>query len=74
LELDDVKSVMAQIAAETESDNLSRKEKAALAANLFQTVAKRRNIVLKLNRWALWNKSNGRFLQRKNKNSKDNQT
>jgi hypothetical protein len=50
LELQDVKSVMVQIAAGTESENLFLKEKAALAVDLFQTMAKRRNIVLKLNR------------------------
>ena len=50
LELQDVKSVVEQIAAETESNNLTLKEKATLAANLFQTMAAKRNIVLKLNK------------------------
>lgn len=50
LELKDVKSVMGQIADETKSDNLTLKEKAALAVNLFQIMAVRRNIVLKLNK------------------------
>jgi hypothetical protein len=50
LELQDVKSVMAQIATETKPDNLTIKEKAVLAANLFQAMAAKRNIILKLNR------------------------
>lgn len=50
LELQDVKSVVEQIKTETESDNLTLKEKAAIAANIFQTMASKRNIVLKLNK------------------------
>jgi hypothetical protein len=50
LELQDVKSVVEQIAIETESNNLTLKEKAALAADLFQAMAAKRNIVLKLNK------------------------
>ena len=50
LELEDVKSVVKQIAAETKSDTQSLKEKARIAVNLFQTMAVSRNIVLKLNK------------------------
>lgn len=50
LELQDVKSVVEQIVPETKSGNLNLKEKAALAVNLFQTMAAKRNIVLKLNK------------------------
>jgi hypothetical protein len=39
---------MEQIATEEESCNLTLKEKAAVAANLFQTMAEKRNIILKL--------------------------
>lgn len=50
LELQDVKSVVEQIATETESDNLTLKEKSTLVANMFQLMAAKRNIVLKLNK------------------------
>lgn len=50
LELQDLKSVMKQIATETQMDNLMIKEKATLAVSLFQTMASKRNIVLKLNK------------------------
>lgn len=50
LELQDVKSVVEQIVTETKSDNLILKEKAELAVNLFQAIAVRRNIELKLNK------------------------
>jgi hypothetical protein len=50
LEQQDIKSVMEQIATEEESCNLTLKEKAAVAANLFQTMAEKRNIILKLNK------------------------
>lgn len=50
LELQDIKSVVEQIKTETESDNLTLKEKAAIAANLFQTMAVKRSILLKLNK------------------------
>lgn len=50
LELQDVKSIVEQLAIETESDNLTLKEKATLAANMFQTMASKRNVVLKLNK------------------------
>jgi len=49
LELNDVKSVMEQIAIETKSDNLTLKEKATIAVKLFQSMAVKKNIVLKLN-------------------------
>lgn len=48
LELEDVKSVVEQIKNELQSDN--PKDKATLAVNLFQSMAMRRNIVLKLNK------------------------
>jgi len=41
---------MEQITTETESDNLTLKAKTALAANLFQTMAAKRNVLLKLNK------------------------
>lgn len=50
LDLQDIKCVMEQIATETGSDNLTLKEKAALAVKRFQTIAEKRNIVLKLNK------------------------
>ena len=50
LELQDVKTVMEQFSTETESGKQSLKEKAALATSLFQTIAAKRNIVLKLNK------------------------
>ncbi len=49
-ELQDLKSVMEQIATETQLGNLLLKEKAALVSSLFQTMASERNIVLKLNK------------------------
>ncbi len=49
LELQDVEDVMKQIAADDDS-NLTLKEKAVLAVNLFKTMAAKRNIVLKLNK------------------------
>lgn len=50
LELQDIKSVAEQITAETEASELTLKEKAVLAANLFETMAQKRHIVLKLNK------------------------
>ncbi len=50
LELPDLKLVIDQIASETGSDELTLKDKAKLAASLFNTLAEKRNIVLKLNR------------------------
>lgn len=50
LELQDVKSIMKQIATETNLDNLTLKEKATIAVNLFQTMAAKQNVVLKLNK------------------------
>ena len=50
LPLQDVKSVMKQIAVETESSNLTIKEKAALASNLFKAAAANQNIILKYNK------------------------
>lgn len=48
LELQDIKFVLEQI--ETEADGLTLKERALLAAGLFQVMAEKRNIVLKLNK------------------------
>jgi hypothetical protein len=50
LSLQDLKVLIGQIEAETASDSLTIKEKAALTANLFQAMAAKRNIVLKLNK------------------------
>lgn len=50
LELQDIKSVVEQIATETKSDNLTLKEKAIVAVNLFQSMAVSRNITLRLNK------------------------
>jgi len=50
LELQDVKFIVKQVVSETVSDILTPKEKATLAANLFQDMAKKRKIVLKLNK------------------------
>ncbi len=52
LELQDVKSIVKEISANADSENLTIKEKAALAAELFQALAARRNIVLRLNKKA----------------------
>lgn len=49
LELQDIRSAVEQI-AQTASDNLTLKEKAVIAANVFQSVAAKRDIVLKLNK------------------------
>ncbi len=50
LELQELKDVMKQISNKASSDSLSIKEKAAIAAGLFQSTAKQRSIVLKLNK------------------------
>ncbi len=50
LELQEIKDVMEQISIKTSSTNLSIKEKATIAAGLFQSMAEQRTIVLKLNR------------------------
>ena len=50
LELKDIKAVSEQIVIETESGNFTLKEKALLAVKQFETMAAKRNIVLKLNR------------------------
>lgn len=52
LELQDIKSVMEQIATDTESDMLKLKEKAGIAVSQFQAMAERRNVILKLNKKA----------------------
>jgi len=48
LELTDVKNVLQQIKNETKSDDLTIKEKSSIAVKLFETIAKERNILLKL--------------------------
>ncbi len=50
MELKDVKSVVEQIVTETEINDLTIKEKATIAANLFSNLALKRNVVLKLNK------------------------
>lgn len=50
LALEDIKYVLEQIPIDAESDNLKLKEKSTLVVNLFQSMALKRNIVLKLNR------------------------
>ncbi len=48
LSLEDLRTVMNEITAGTKSEDI--KEKASHAANMFQTMAQKRNIVLKLNK------------------------
>ncbi len=50
LELRDIKPVMEQIEMKMSSENLTLKEKAVFAVNLFQALAAERSIVLKLNK------------------------
>lgn len=50
LELEEIKSVMEQIENETSSANITSKEKAAIAVKLFEAVADKQGIVLKLNK------------------------
>ena len=50
LELKDVQFVVEKILAEIKSDNLTIKEKAKIAVSVFQTMAEKRKIVLKLNK------------------------
>lgn len=50
LELDDVKQVMTEIAAETAAGAWTLKEKATTAVRLFQAMADEHGIVLKLNK------------------------
>lgn len=50
LALQDVRTVMTRIAEETASDSLTLKEKAVIAASLFQAMGKQRNVTLKLNK------------------------
>ena len=49
LELNDVKCVMKKLKKDTKSDDLSKKEKSIIAVKLFETIAKEKDIVLKLN-------------------------
>jgi len=48
LELKDIKSVLKQIEKETQSTELTIKEKAKIAVHLFETTAEKRTITLKL--------------------------
>jgi hypothetical protein len=50
LELQDVKSILEEINAQTASDNLIIKEKASVTVSAFQAVAQQKNIILKLNK------------------------
>lgn len=52
LELQDLRDVMGQLAEamDSQAEGLSLKEKAAIAAELFQTMADRRGVVLKFNK------------------------
>ena len=50
LELQDVQYVVEQIVTEAKSDNLTLKEKSRLAEGFFQAMAKKREVVLKLNK------------------------
>jgi hypothetical protein len=57
LELQEIKDVMEQISIKTSSVNLSIKEKASIAIELFQSIAKLQFIVLKLNKKLSKNRS-----------------
>lgn len=50
LELEDLKTVVKQIQAETKGENLTIKDKAILAVKTFQAMAEKKNILLKLNK------------------------
>lgn len=50
LQLSDLKTIIEQIETELCIGELTLKEKAAIASNIFQTVAAQHNIVLKLNK------------------------
>ena len=50
LELEDVKTVMAQLGTGESLDSMALKEKAVLAVKLFQEMAEKRSIVFKLNK------------------------
>lgn len=50
LELQDIRAVMKQMALVMETEELEGKERAVCVVNLFQTKAKERNILLKLNK------------------------
>ena len=50
LELNDIKNVIKQLKKDTKSNDLSIKEKPIIAVKLFETIAKEKNIVLKLNK------------------------
>jgi len=50
MELNDVKYVMKQLKKDTKPEGISAKEKSLIAAKLFETTAKEKGIVLKLNK------------------------
>ena len=50
LELTDIKCIMKHLREDTKSNGLTKKEKSIIAVKLFETIAKEKNIVLKLNR------------------------
>ncbi|MCG8502457.1 MAG: DUF3795 domain-containing protein, partial [Firmicutes bacterium] len=50
LDLQDIRDVVKRMKEATTSDNLTVKDKAVIAVNLFQDVAKQRNLILKLNK------------------------
>lgn len=50
LEIEDLRTLVQKIKEETSSDTQSVKEKATIAVNLFQDLAKKHSIVLKLNK------------------------
>jgi hypothetical protein len=48
LDIKDIKSVLKQIEKETKSKDISKKEKSAIAVNLFNIMAEKRNVKLEL--------------------------
>jgi len=50
IDLQDVKTIIEEINAQTTSNNLTIKEKASVAVTVFQAVAQQKNIILKLNK------------------------
>ena len=49
LEINDIKYAIKQLKKDTKSKELSIKEKSAIAVELFENIAKEKNITLKLN-------------------------
>ena len=50
LSMNDIMLVIEELKTETQSDDLTLQEKSAIAAKLFQSIADKRNITLKLNK------------------------